>query len=125
MKSAQRIVLAVVLLCFARPAVASITYHISLKNPEQHLFHVSMEIPVGTASDQEIIVALPAWNALYQVRDFSYRVRDVRARAAKSSSLTLPVQMLDKQTWKISLPGSGPRAAMVGLQYRMGRCRAV
>ncbi len=113
MKSAQRIVLAVLLLFFARPAAATISYHISLKNPEQHLFHISMEIPAGTAVDQEIIVALPAWNALYQVRDFSYRVRDVEARSAKSPSLTLPVQLLDKQTWKISLPGAGPRAATV------------
>ena len=77
MKSARRLVLAIVLLFFARPAAATIGYHISLKNPQQHLFHVSMEIPAA-AADDEIIVALPAWNALYQVRDFSYRVRDVR-----------------------------------------------
>jgi predicted metalloprotease with PDZ domain len=107
MKSARRIVLAVTLLFFARPAAATIGYHISLKNPEQHLFHVSMEIPAQPA-DQEIIVALPAWNALYQVRDFSYRVRDVRARnSATAAAAPLPVRILDKQTWKISLPGAG------------------
>jgi len=106
MKSARRIVLAVTLLFFARPAAATIGYHISLKNPEQHLFHVSMEIPAQPA-DQEIIVALPAWNALYQVRDFSYRVRDVRARnSATAAAAPLPVRILDKQTWKISLPGA-------------------
>ncbi len=125
MKSAQRIVLAVVLLCFARPAVASITYHISLKNPEQHLFHVSMEIPVGTASDQEIIVALPAWNALYQVRDFSYRVRDVRARSCEvfvvdsscAAARQTDVEDFIARLWSTRRDG--------GLQYRMGRCRAV
>jgi predicted metalloprotease with PDZ domain len=107
MKSAQRIVLAFTLLFFARPAAATIGYHISLRNPEQHLFHVSMEIPAQPA-DREIIVALPAWNALYQVRDFSYRVRDVRARnSATAAAAQLPVRMLDKQTWKISLPGAG------------------
>jgi predicted metalloprotease with PDZ domain len=106
MKSAQRIVLAVVLLFFARPAAATIGYHISLKNPEQHLFHVLMEIPAADA-DQEITVALPAWNALYQVRDFSYRVRDVRARNSAAPAAPLPVRMLDKQTWKISLAGAG------------------
>jgi len=47
MKSAQRIVLAVTLLIFARPASATINYHISLKNPEQHLFHVQMQIPAA------------------------------------------------------------------------------
>jgi predicted metalloprotease with PDZ domain len=109
MKSARWIVLAIVLLFFARPAAATIGYHISLKDPEQHLFHVSMEIPAA-AADQEIIVALPAWNALYQVRDFSYRVRDVRARNSATPATTLPVRMLDKQTWKISLAGAGSGA---------------
>ena len=106
MKSAQRIVLAFTLLFFARPAAATIGYHISLRNPEQHLFHVSMEIPAA-AADQEIIVAMPAWNALYQVRDFSYRVRDVRARNSAEPGAPLPVRMLDKQTWMISLAGRG------------------
>jgi predicted metalloprotease with PDZ domain len=106
MKSAQRIVLAVVVLFFARPAAASIKYHISLKNPEQHLFHVEMQIPVAH-HDREVIVALPAWNALYQVRDFSYRVRDVRASMYAGPAVALPVYLLDKQTWRISLPGGG------------------
>ena len=106
MKSARRIVLAVMILSFARPASATIGYHISLKNPEQHLFHVKMQIPAPDA-DQEIVVALPAWNALYQVRDFSYRVRDVRAQSAASPAASLPIRMLDKQTWKISLAGVG------------------
>lgn len=106
MKSARRTVLALTLLFFARSAAANISYHISLKNPEQHLFHVSMEIPAA-AADQEIIVAMPAWNALYQVRDFSYRVRDVRARNSAEPGAPLPVRMLDKQTWKISLAGAG------------------
>jgi predicted metalloprotease with PDZ domain len=110
MKSARRIVLAVILLFFARPAAATIGYHISLKNPEQHLFHVSMEIPAQPA-DQEIIVALPAWNALYQVRDFSYRVRDVRARNSAGPAAPLPVRMLDKQTWQISLAGAATDSA--------------
>src|SRR6202050_4377904 len=105
MKSAQRLALALALLFLARPAAATIGYHISLKNPEQHLFHVSVEIPAQPA-DREIIIALPAWNALYQVRDFSYRVRDVRARnSSDTAAASLPVRMLDKQTWKISLAG--------------------
>jgi predicted metalloprotease with PDZ domain len=118
MKSGRRIALAVTILFFARPATATIGYHISLKDPEQHLFHVKMQIPAA-ASDQEIIVALPAWNALYQVRDFSYRVRDVRARNAASPAAPLPVRMLDKQTWKISLAGAavGSAAQAATLDY--------
>jgi predicted metalloprotease with PDZ domain len=106
MKSARRIVFAVTLLFFARPASATIGYHISLKNPEQHLFHVEMQVPIA-AADQEIIVALPAWYSLYQVRDFSYRVRDVRASNSAAPATALPVRLLDKQTWKISLPRAG------------------
>jgi predicted metalloprotease with PDZ domain len=119
MKSARRIVLAIILLFLARPASATIGYHISLKNPEQHVFHVSMDIPAQPV-DQEIVVALPAWNALYQVRDFSYRVRDVRARnSAAAAAAPLPVRMLDKQTWKISLAGAsdGAKAHAATLDY--------
>ncbi|MGA8409651.1 MAG: PDZ domain-containing protein [Candidatus Acidiferrales bacterium] len=103
MKAAQRFVLTFVLLLFARPAAATIGYHISLKNPEQHEFQVSMQIPVS-ASDHEITVALPAWNALYQVRDFAYRLRDLRASESTAPSNVLHVEKLDKQTWTISLP---------------------
>src|SRR5271170_5528607 len=109
MKSARRIVLAITLLFFARPASATIGYHISLKNPEQHLFHVEMQIPVA-AAEQEIIVAIPAWYSLYQVRDFSYRVRDVRASNSAAPATALPVRLLDKQTWKILLPVAGAGA---------------
>jgi predicted metalloprotease with PDZ domain len=109
MKSALRIVSALTLLLFARPAAATIRYHISLKNPEQHLVHVKMQIPAA-AADEEIIVALSAWNALYQVRDFSYRVREVRARNDASPAAPLPLRMVDKQTWKISLAGAATGA---------------
>ena len=68
----------------------------------------------GTAADRKSSSRLPAWNALYQVRDFSYRVRDVEAHAAKSPSLTLPVQLLDKQTMEDFIARHvDPRSAMV------------
>jgi predicted metalloprotease with PDZ domain len=113
MNSALRFVVAVMVLLFARPAAATIGYHISLKNPEQHEFHVSMQVP-ASETDDEIILALPAWNALYQVRDFAYRVRNVRANTPKSpSSNALSVQKLDKQTWRISLPNTASRTAEI------------
>src|SRR5277367_4473212 len=116
MKSARRIDLAFTLLFFARPVAATISYHISLKNPEQHIFHVEMQIPAA-AADREIIVALPAWNALYQVRDFSYRVRDVRASNSATPAAPLPIRQLDKQTWKISLAGLGSADQAATLDY--------
>jgi predicted metalloprotease with PDZ domain len=107
-----------VLLLAPKPASATIKYHVSLKNPEAHIFHVQMEIP---PSPQGIVVALPAWNALYQVRDFSYRVRDVQARlSADPGAERIPVRKLDKQTWQIEYPWDGalsPGAAPAVVTY--------
>jgi predicted metalloprotease with PDZ domain len=103
MKAALRYLIVVLVLLFARPAGAKIGYHISLKNPDQHELHVSMQIPTSD-SDHDLVVAIPAWYALYQVRDFGYRVRDVCATESSAPAKPLAVQKLDKQTWKISVP---------------------
>ena len=92
---------AFVFLFAARPAAATIHYKISLKNPEQHSFQVTMTIPHPSNG---MTVAIPAWNALYQVRDFAYRVRDVQASSFAGSGTLgekLPIRKLDKQTWEI------------------------
>jgi predicted metalloprotease with PDZ domain len=60
----------------AASAHATIRYEISLAHPEQHLFHVTVRIPVNPVSS-DVTVAMPAWTALYQVRDFAYRLRDL------------------------------------------------
>ena len=85
----------------ARPAAATIHYKISLKSPEPHCFQVTMTIPHPASG---MTVAIPAWNALYQVRDFAYRVRDVEASSSPepgTSAEKLPIRKLDKQTWEI------------------------
>jgi predicted metalloprotease with PDZ domain len=93
------------LLLAPQPAAATIKYHISLKNPEAHVFHVRMEIP---PAPQGIVIAIPAWNALYQVRDFSYRVRDVEAKqSADPGALDVAVRKLDKQSWQVQYPWDG------------------
>ena len=92
---------AFVFLFAARPAAATIHYKVSLKNPEQHSFQVTMTIPHPSNG---MTVAIPAWNALYQVRDFAYRVRDVQASSFAGSGTLgekLPIRKLDKQTWEI------------------------
>jgi predicted metalloprotease with PDZ domain len=86
----------------ARPASATIAYRVSLENPDQHLFHVEMTIPV---EGKEVVTALPAWNTLYQVRDFVYRMRAVSALCPASTAVPLGVRLLDKDTWRISLKG--------------------
>jgi predicted metalloprotease with PDZ domain len=75
-------------------AKATITYTVSLAHPEQHLFHVAMQIPDVSG---EVMVQMPAWNALYQIRDFSAHVREVQAL---SGSESIPAEKLDKLTWR-------------------------
>jgi predicted metalloprotease with PDZ domain len=79
----------------ASRARATIHYKISVEHPERHIFHVSMEIPDVTG---EVTVQMPAWNALYQIRDFSAHLREVEAFAGSEK---LPLEKIDKQTWHI------------------------
>jgi predicted metalloprotease with PDZ domain len=53
----------------------------------------------------ELEVALPAWNALYMIRDFAHRVREVSATGERS--LRLRVTKQDKQRWRIHPAGEG------------------
>jgi len=87
------------LLCFvllvSAPAKAIIDYEVSLEHPEQHLFHVRMAVP---NVHEELIVQMAAWNALYQIRDFSAHLRKVEGF---SRPTPLPVEKLNKQTWHV------------------------
>jgi predicted metalloprotease with PDZ domain len=94
------------LLCFlflllsSSPCEATIRYEVSLAHPEQHLFHVTITIP-NVAN--EVIVQMAAWNALYQIKDFSSHVR--RVEAFMGSEIA-PIEKLDKQTWRITGRGT-------------------
>jgi predicted metalloprotease with PDZ domain len=79
---------------------AAIRYEVSLADPGQHLFHVTMTIPEVRGG---VVVQMPAWNALYQIRDFAAHVSRVEAFTASG---TAPIEKLDKQTWRISGSGS-------------------
>jgi len=79
---------------------ATIRYEVSLAHPENHLFHVTMHIPdVST----EVKVQMPAWNALYQIRDFSSHLQQVEAFVGAQS---VPIEKLDKQTWRVTAAGT-------------------
>jgi predicted metalloprotease with PDZ domain len=91
---------------------ATIRYEVSLAHPEQHLFHVTMTIP---DVDDEVFVQIPAWNALYQIRDFSAHIQQVevrRSRAQPGDSSKSPdtappsIEKMDKQTWRIRCQAS-------------------
>jgi predicted metalloprotease with PDZ domain len=95
-------------------ASATIRYEVSLAHPEKHIFHVLIHVN-PQESEKFVTVALPAWDALYQIRDFAYRVRDVRAFKSKPEKALLNVQKVDKQTWQISISAS--TTADVNIEY--------
>lgn len=110
--------LGIFFLVCAGPAAATIDYRISLKNPERHQFQVRMTIPDPSPDTQ---VAIPAWNALYQARDFAYRVRDVRSSyslgESTSATLLLQVDKIDKQTWKLGMTGKGTAEITYSIEW--------
>jgi predicted metalloprotease with PDZ domain len=94
------LLLAALLLVSVEPASATIQYSVSLAHPEQHLFHVTMTILNVHAT---VTVQMPAWNALYQTRDFSHHVQQIEAFAGGEPA---PVEKIDKQTWRITGDGT-------------------
>src|SRR5579862_1682601 len=88
------------LVFFARPAHATIDYAVSVAHPERHIFGVTMNVP---GVRDQLTLQMPAWNALYQIRDFASHLMDVSARDAAGK--LLPIEKLDKQTWRVT--GSG------------------
>ena len=82
---------------FAFPAHATIEYTVSISHPERHILGVTMRIP--KVRDQ-VTVQMPAWVALYQIRDFSSHMMQLSAKDEEGHPL--PLRMLDKQTWSVS-----------------------
>jgi predicted metalloprotease with PDZ domain len=86
---------------FACPARATIEYAVSLSHPENHIFGVTIRIP--NVRDH-VTLQMPAWNALYQIRDFASHIMQVTAKDNEGHSL--PLQKLDQQTWNIAANGT-------------------
>lgn len=84
----------------APPAKAEIRYYVSLAHPEQHLFHVTVEVP--DVKDY-LELQMAAWDALYEIRDFSSHVQRV---AATVNGLNVPIEKLDKLTWLVHATGT-------------------
>jgi predicted metalloprotease with PDZ domain len=102
------------LLVGARTAQANVTYILHIDHPDQHLFRVQMIVPMP---EQDIVVALPAWNALYQIRDFSYRVHDIHAFLIARNRREIAVRKLDKQTWQVVWPSARQENGQIEIDY--------
>jgi predicted metalloprotease with PDZ domain len=96
----------------ATPVRATIRYDISLAHPGEHKFHVTMTIP---DAQDGVTLQMPAWNALYQIRDFAYRVSDFRAADASGKALT--VRRLDKQTWRVEAGAGVAGTGNIRIEY--------
>jgi predicted metalloprotease with PDZ domain len=87
-------------LFFSSPANAAIRYTVSLAHPERHLFHVTVEVPDVQG---ELKLQMAAWNALYEIRDFSSHVEQVEAYA---NGQRTEIEKLDKLTWHVKATGT-------------------
>jgi len=81
---------------------AAVRYIVSLANRLEHLVGVRILLGPG-ASERDL--QLPAWNALYQVRDFSQYVNWVRATTGDGQPI--PVRKIDKMTWHLGDAAQG------------------
>ena len=90
----------VVVLLYSGCSRAETGYLVSLEHPEQHLFRVTITIPDVR---EGVTVQMAAWNALYQIRDFSSHVRQVEAFVGPAAA---PIEQIDKQTWRIKADGT-------------------
>ena len=60
----------------------------------------------------QVAVQIPAWNALYQIRDFSAHIERVEASKGPDESVNAQsaspaaIEKIDKQTWRITASGT-------------------
>jgi predicted metalloprotease with PDZ domain len=80
-------------------ANAEIRYTVSLSHPEQHLFHITVEVP---EVKDHVEFQMAAWDALYEIRDFSSHVQRVTALANGREET---IEKLDKLTWRVRASG--------------------
>lgn len=84
----------------SRAASPGVTYTVNLTHPETHLVGVTLSVPAARAGT---VLQFPAWNALYQIRDFVRNVQDLHAECG-GTSITL--QPIDVDTFRTVAPCS-------------------
>ena len=74
--------------------VEPIRYSVDLRSTDRHLVHVAMNVS-GAGANTEI--QIPAWNALYQIRDF---VKDVQDLKGECDGRPVDLERVDLHTWR-------------------------
>ncbi len=92
------------------PIPSAITYTVTPRRPEAHLFHVELSIP--DAGTDPLTLSLPAWiPGSYMIRDFA---RNIVSMAAADADGPLSIEKLDKQTWRLLPRPASDRAETSG-----------
>ncbi|MEO7159126.1 MAG: peptidase M61 [Polaromonas sp.] len=82
------------------PASPALHYRIEVGDLHAHLFHVTLTIAKPAALQR---VSLPVWiPGSYLVREFSKNLQGLQAHQGSRSPVPLPVEQLDKCSWKIA-----------------------
>ena len=81
------------------PQSVSTEYFVSLADAPQHRAHVSIRLREGSGVRT---LDMPAWNALYQVRNFATNVEKVGAQDASGAAVT--VVNRNPSEWEIAAP---------------------
>jgi predicted metalloprotease with PDZ domain len=85
------------LLClipFAAEAAQPIHYDLDLRAPETHLVQVTLNISDASAGTE---IQIPAWNCLYQIRDFVANVKDMKGDCDGQPA---DLERKDLDTWR-------------------------
>jgi predicted metalloprotease with PDZ domain len=86
-----------------------ISYTISMPQPASHLFEVTVKVETP-GRGKEVEFQMPRWSpGRYAVFDFAKNVQEVKATTAcpadvKCEPMSLPVERLDTQTWRVTSP---------------------
>jgi predicted metalloprotease with PDZ domain len=99
------LVLVPVLRCVAQ-APQPIRYVLDLRAPDSHLVQVSMDVPAAAPATE---IQIPAWNCLYQMRDFVRNVQDLKGECDGQHAESARV---DLNTWR------GPNQGCGTLEFR-------
>ncbi len=81
---------------------AAIRYRVSVLDPRQHLYGVTLEIDAAAARQR---LSLPVWiPGSYLVREFSQHLQKLQASVGDQP---VPLRQLDKNSWEARLPAGG------------------
>jgi len=90
---------------FAAQAAQPIQYGVDLRAMETHLVQITLNIPGASAGTE---IQIPAWNCLYQIRDF---VKDVKDLKGDCDGQPVDLDHEDLNTWR------GPNRACGNLAF--------